>query len=758
MRISYARLLAAAGLTLAASLGLDAAGARFWHVSTQAEFLKGEVEHLSIDLHGRIVLGPEAALVGESATPFLWSIVPAPGGGVFAGSGNDGQVFRFAPDGARTVVFDAPELEAHALAVGPGGVLYVGTSPEGRIYRIDASGASTVYFDPPDKYIWSLAVDAKGVLYAATGEKGLVYRITGENAGEPYYETKATHALTLLVDRNGDLLVGTQAPGRVFRIRPDRTSFVLLDPALDEINTLRQGDDGTIYAAGFTGRPAPPQERSSPVDRPGQESTAAPVPSVSTEITAVAIVDVPATSGATAAPRVERRAVRGGVYRIGADGSWDVLWESPDDAPYDVLPDAGGALLIATGPKGKVYRIEGEPVRTTLLTRADAQQVTSLMRHPTGGEAWFATSNPGKLFRLAGTPARRGSYVSEVRDADTVATWGAISWRGSAPAGSTVRLFTRSGNTGVPDDTWSAWSGAYTRHDGEGITSPKARYLQWKLELTGTASATPLVTSVTAAYLQRNARPQVSSITVHPPGVVFQKPFSTGDAEIAGFDGTLAERRASAAASGTVAVAGTPTTPQPPTLGRRSYQKGLQTLLWRADDENDDELRYDVFYRREGDTTWRPLRRGLEEPLYVWDTTSVPNGTYVIKIAASDAPSNPAGTALVGEGESRAFDIDNSAPVITVTAVRRTPARTVVQFVVEDDHSPVHRVEYSLDADRWRPTYPRDGIADSRREEFELVVEGDTTGRAVILRAMDTMNNVVTTRAEPPAQQERTAR
>jgi hypothetical protein len=747
MRIPYSRLLAAAGFVLAASLGLTAAGARFWQVSTQAEFLRGEVENLSIDLHGRLVLGPETAMIGESATPFIWRIVPAPGGGVFAGSGNDGQVFRFAADGTRTMVFDAPEVSVHALATAPNGVLYVGTSPDGRIYRIDATGASTVYFDPPDKYIWSLATDAKGVLYAATGEKGLIYRITAEGRGETFYETKSTHVMTLLFEPNGDLLAGTQAPGRVFRIRPDASGFVLLDPGLEEIGTLRRDEGGAVYAAGFTGRPPSPPERPAQPERPAEPSAPAPVATVSTEITVVA-VDVPAAGVPTQTPRAERRTVRGGVYRIAPDGSWDVVWESADDVPYDVLPAEDGALLVATGHTGKVYRIEGDPVRITLLARADAQQVTGLLRQP-GGEIWLATSNPGKLFRMSSAPARRGTYVSEVRDAEMLATWGAISWRGSVPQASTVRLFTRSGNTPVPDDTWSPWSDAYTQADGQNITSPRARYLQWKLELAGTAAASPLVTSVTAAYLQRNARPQVTSITVHPPGVVFQKPFSTGDLEIAGFDGTAAERRASATASG-AAAAGVTAPPGPP-LGRRIYQKGLQTFMWRAEDSNDDELRYDVFYRREGETTWKPLRRGLEEAIYVWDTTAVPNGTYVLRVAASDAPSNPGGSALVGERESRAFDVDNSAPTITVSAVTRTAQRTVVTFTVEDDHSPLQRVEYSLDADRWRPTYPKDGIADSRREEFELVIETDTTGRAIILRAIDAMNNVVTTRAEAGA-------
>ena len=46
----------------------------------------------------------------------------------------------------------------------------------------------------------------------------------------------------------------------------------------------------------------------------------------------------------------------------------------------------------------------------------------------------------------------------------------------------------------------------------------------------------PLLTSGAADYLPRNMRPRVSSITIHPPGTVFQRPFSTGETEIAGFE------------------------------------------------------------------------------------------------------------------------------------------------------------------------------------------------------------------------------
>ena len=156
-----------------------------------------------------------------------------------------------------------------------------------------------------------------------------------------------------------------------------------------------------------------------------------------------------------------------------------------------------------------------------------------------------------------------------------------------------------------------------------------------------------------------------------------------------------------------------------------------------------------MLYRREGETTWKALKRNLTEPLFVWDTTSVPNGTYVIKIAVSDAPANPRGEALLAERESSTFDIDNSPPTISVLSATRTNGHTVVRFTVRDMDSAVQRVEYSLDADRWRPIYPKDGIADSRLEEFELTIETDTADKAIILRALDAMNNVATGRAEP---------
>ena len=721
---------------------VSAATPTFWTVSTQVDFLQGDVEDLSIDGDGRVFLGPSASLIAETAAPFLWTVVAGRDGTLWAGSGNEGKVLKVSKDGKVTTFFDAAELEVHALAPAPNGGLYAGTSPDGKIYHLSADGTSTTLFDPEDKYIWALAVDRAGNVFAATGDKGVIYKITPDGKGTRFYKTSSTNVVSLAFAPNGDLLAGTESPGRLFRIDQNSKAFVLLDSPFREIHSIRLGADGTVYAAALSGMTGTGEDR--PIERPTPEPSRPPVPTVSTEITGVAVMEGPMSAGAPSPSRPSRRSSRGAIYRVRPDGLWDTVWETGEDAPYDVLVEPEGSLLVGTGTEGKIFRISGDPARVTLLARAAARQVTALMREP-NGRIVGVTSNPGKLFALSATAAKRGTYESDVRDAGTVASWGAIRWRASGRG--QVELFTRSGNTATPDETWSAWSNAYTTANGQQIASPNARYLQWRAVLTGDAGAGPILTSVTAAYLPRNLRPDVTTITVHPPGTVFQRPFSTGELEIAGFEDNTSDGR-QPAPSGVSTSSSQPPAAAAPALGRRIYQKGLQTFVWKADDTNDDRLQYDVFYRREGETTWKALKRGLWDPIFVWDTTSVPDGTYFVKIGASDAPSNSPGTALVGEMESTGFDIDNTPPRVELRTTGANGARTAIPFVVSDEQSPVQRVEYSLDASRWRVVYPKDGIPDSRREEFEIMLDASEGARSVIIRVTDAMNNVATAVAE----------
>src|SRR5476651_2010717 len=262
------RTLLTTALVASALISVHASTPKFFQAATQADFLKGEVENLSIDNHGQLMLGPVTELVYETSAPFLWSMVAAPDGTLFIGTGNEGKVFRVDPQGKGSLFFDSTELEAHALALAPNGGLYVGTSPDGRIYKVDRNGTATTFFSPEEKYIWALAVDGKGNLYAGTGEKGVIYKIAPDGKGSVFYKSNATHATALAFDKAGNLLVGTGTPGRVLRVDPDGKAFVLLDSPFQEIHALRFDDKGMLFVAAISGRSGPGGAVTQTLDQP----------------------------------------------------------------------------------------------------------------------------------------------------------------------------------------------------------------------------------------------------------------------------------------------------------------------------------------------------------------------------------------------------------------------------------------------------------------------------------------------------------
>ena len=225
------------------------AGPGFWQAATQADFLRGDVDQLSIDEHGRLMLGPELSRVHDAGAPFVWTAVAGADGTLFLGTGNDGKVIKVEKSGQASVFYDSPEMEVHALASAPGGGLFAATSPDGRIYKLDAKGQATPFFDPDDKYIWSLAVDREGNVFAGTGDKGTVYKITPDGKGQRFFATKTAHAVALAFDQNRQLLVGTGTPGRVFRVDGAGKGFLLLDTTYQEVRALRVDAKGVIYAA-----------------------------------------------------------------------------------------------------------------------------------------------------------------------------------------------------------------------------------------------------------------------------------------------------------------------------------------------------------------------------------------------------------------------------------------------------------------------------------------------------------------------------
>src|SRR5918996_5335101 len=151
-------------LALAAlAVPLWAAQPQFWKLEGASDFLAGDTEGLSVDSEGRVRLAPATRALADPEAPYVWTLARDAQGTLFAGTGNEGKVFKI-EGGKATVVYDAPELEVHAVASGPDGKLYVGTSPEGKVYAIDAAGKAETFYDPEDKYIRGLAFDRNGNL------------------------------------------------------------------------------------------------------------------------------------------------------------------------------------------------------------------------------------------------------------------------------------------------------------------------------------------------------------------------------------------------------------------------------------------------------------------------------------------------------------------------------------------------------------------------------------------------------------------
>jgi hypothetical protein len=72
-------------------------------------------------------------------------------------------------------------------------------------------------------------------------------------------------------------------------------------------------------------------------------------------------------------------------------------------------------------------------------------------------------------------------------------------------------------------------------------------------------------------------------------------------------------------------------------------------------------------------------------------------------------------------------------------------------FDVNDTDSPVARAEYSRDGGvHWTAVFPKDGIADSKSERYELSLDGEIGEIGITIRASDSMNNTETTHVNAP--------
>ena len=422
------------------------------------------------------------------------------------------------------------------------------------------------------------------------------------------------------------------------------------------------------------------------------------------------------------------------LYRIEASGNPLKMWSHPQDVVYAIGFDGAGHAILGTGNKGNVYRIESPSLYTWLLHLPPAQ-ITAL-QHGRDGRIYAVTGNVGKVYEIGPDLEREGSLESDVFDSSMFSLWGRVSFEARMNGGQ-VAVATRTGNLDEPQKNWSPWSAVVTTPKGGPVSSPPARFVQWKATLQGDGSRSPELESVDVAYLPKNVEPRIDDLEITPPNYRFPPPTQP-----------------------LVALAQPSQSLTLPPLGKKStssfsldlsgatpamqFAKGMLGARWLASDPNGDSMVYTVEIRGVNETEWKPLRDKISEKYFSWDSTAFPDGEYRLRVTASDLPSNPPGEALMTRRESDPFTIDNTPPRVTNLAAARNGGKLQVRWHAADALNNIVRAEYSLDGGDWTVVSPVTRLSDSLELDYELIVDAAPGEHTLAVRVQDDYDNGAT--------------
>jgi len=727
---------------------------RSWRQSTYDDFLKGTSNGVAVRSDGRLELSPKFTLLADADASFLWSLRVDPKGVLYAGGGSPAKVFRFDASGKPTTAFESTDLAVQSIAFDATGALYVATSPDGKVYRVSASGEKSVFFDPKTKYIWDLAFGSDGTLYVATGDKGQIFAVSPDGKSELFYASDEAHIRVMAFDTKGSLLAGTEPSGRVLRVTPlankssrsDKDAaiaegFVLYETSKREVTALAVAPDGNIYASAI-----------------GEKQRTSALPSIIT--TPQGTPTITGGGAVGGAPQNQTPFIpfppllSSSIYRISRDGAPEELWTSRDDLVYALALNPENRLLAGTGNNGALLAIDGRGVFAQ-LAKAGSAQITGIARS-SNGKIFLCTANPGKVFSVGPEYQPEGTYESRSFDAQLFSQWGRLEWwspppvtqakSGGASGEPRLEFFVRSGNTEDPGKEWTRWFGPYSQ-SGASVGAPAARFAQWKAVIHDGRPGDG-IEWVSLAYLPRNVAPVIDGIAVQDANVRVQgiNPIQAGQP-------VSVTLKTPPAPNPTGVVIGQSASSQkfeqPP---QGFMQKGYQSVLWTAHDENDDELRFAVYYRGEKETQWKLLKDKLDQKFYSWDATTLPDGAYYLRIAANDAPSNPPTVTLSTTRDSERFVIDNTPPVIehleaTTAAIRNGTfpvfQSAAVKFTARDATSSIERAQYSVDGGDWILVAPAGNISDALEERYEFSTGELGPGEhSIAVRAYDHFDNL----------------
>ena len=584
-----------------------------------------------------------------------------------------------------------------------GSTTFIGTGTNGVVYRFDGKNVKG-FASTGELLVSSLAFGRDGALYAGTLPNGRIYRIDAKSGKMKRFSTPkgAKHIWALHYDKKrGQLIAGTGPEGKVFAINSIGGAKELHKAEASHIMALAGDGKGTIYAGtsddAVVLRIRPNNAAEVVHDFPGNEVTAIDYHDGKLAVAANKFKTAPGSqfkpsasrAAPTARPPTRPRPGSGELWRVDAEGRAEMLVSRKDTHFTAVQWGADGAIYAGGGHEGRILRVEPD-ASYSIWVDVEERQVLALdlrAKNPS-----FVTGDGAAIYRVQPGTRRGAAWTSKALDASFASKWGRLTWRGRGR----VIFQTRSGNSQEPGDTWSAWS-KDLKQPGL-IASPPGRFIQVRAKLPKDDSA--VLRAVELFYLPQNQRARVSNVQGSRP------PLKRGEAS---------------------------RQPAPPTT--------LLDLSWKVANPDRDPLRYRIGYREEGQPAWRDMfgeDAVLTEAKYTWDTGSIPDGYYVVRVEASDEPSNPDALTLRSSATSEPIRVDNHPPRIEQLKVRKGR----VQGRVVDTLGPIARIQMSIDASPWRDVFPTDSLLDSSSEGFDVSLgELSNNAHIVAVRAFDASGN-----------------
>lgn len=642
----------------------------------------------------------------------------------------------------------------------------------------------------PMGFVWSVETDGTGGLLLGGGDsRARIVAIGGESSGQTYPTLPGTFATALARHEDGTLYAGLSPEGVLCRVTPDGYETIARLNA-HYVNALRW-HAGVLYIA--TGAPAQilawdgtTLQRLLTIDE--------------THFSALAI----GADGTVYAGTSER----GMVYRIEPTGAIRPLATLPEPSVVALTTDAQGNLYIASGSSGQLYRwtpMGGlTPLRSDLKREwhalilhegnlyaltpdevyqipldADTAQPALIFRQQglqliggVAGERLTLASVDGRLHALE--PAAEGVYLSPVLDAGAPARWGALRWSASLSDGAQLVLQTRSGNTPEPDARWSPWTTAYENAEGSTILSPPAQYLQVRVQLKGGAT----LHRFSVSYMPQNRPPTVELLGITPYQAVSDKhtlrwrgrdpdndtlryevqiardgstqwePLKNGQKiQVSGTFTPDAMPAIDISADGDLAEAIREQLQQQTSQIQAQLDPNLVKHLSTNIEVEITEISSEDAAESEG----MPSRaeRSDAKTQFVWDTTKMPDGVYLLRVMATDEPASPTDCATV-YSPAVPIVVCNTPPVVSVRerditvsaegvvelsgiALQYFEERANASAENEDESganartrrilrqsAPIVGVQYQIGEGDWFSAEPLDGMFDSAFEPFRI--------------------------------------